>query len=80
MALNTRSCTQTPTDGAVARVAIGAGVLATTGRGLHVTTAGNIVGQLTGETVDVTENFEVGMFPHNFKSITSATAVGFILL
>lgn len=78
--LNTRMAKEsTPTDPSVSRTAIsgGAQTLNPTARAVHVTTAGNIVGKLIGETADVTETFEVGWHPCAFRTVTSATAVGF---
>lgn len=78
--LNKRMAQQsTPTDPSTKRTAIsgGAQTLDPTARGVHVTTAGNIVGKLIEETVDITENFEVGWHPCAFRTVTSATAVGF---
>lgn len=61
--------------------ALGAlGVLPIPGRFVLVSTAGNIVGQLLEDTGDVTYLVPVGMTPLAFKSITSATAVGFVIL
>lgn len=61
--------------------ALGAlGVLPTSGRYVLVSTAGNIVGQLLEDSSNVTYIVPVGMWPLAFKSITSATAVGFVIL
>lgn len=61
--------------------ALGAlGLLATPGRFVCIGTAGNIVGQLIEDTVDVTYVLPVGVWPLAFKSVTSATAAGFIIL
>lgn len=70
---------QTPSDPSVKRTAISgsAQTLNPTARGVHIKTAGEIVGKLIGETQDVTEYFEVGWHPCAFKTVTSATAVGF---
>lgn len=62
------------TGGALASLSGG-----THGRYVCISTAGNIVGQLYGETVDQTYVIPVGVWPMAFKSVTSSTAVGFIL-
>ncbi len=85
MSTNVRMAKEsTPTDPVVRRIALtgGAqlGAASESARGFHCTGAGNIVGQLIGETIDVTETFEAGtIFPYAFKSITSSTATGFLL-
>jgi hypothetical protein len=83
MAQNKRmATTMNPLDPGVANGgALGAlGVLAIPGRYVLIGTAGNIVGQMLEDTGDVTYVFPVGMWPAAFKSVTSATAAGFIIL
>lgn len=79
--VNKRNATEmTPCDSSVKRTALtgSAQALSTSGRAIHIKTAGNIVGQLLEESVDVTEDYEIGWHCVAFKSITSSTAVGFI--
>lgn len=61
-------------------VAIGAGTLPEDSRYVLIGTAGNIVGRLVGDTGDVTYVLPVGLHKMAFRSVTSATAVGFFLI
>ncbi len=61
-------------------VAIGAVNLAEDSRWVLIGTAGNIVGRLVGDTADVTYVIPVGLWKMAFRSVTSATAVGFFLI
>jgi hypothetical protein len=61
-------------------VAIGAGTLAEDSRYVLIGTAGNIVGKLIGDAADVTYVLPVGLHKMAFRSVTSATAVGFFLI
>jgi hypothetical protein len=77
--MNRRMAAPAATDPSVKRIAItgSAQSLDPSSRAVHITTAGNIVGKLLEESADVTETFEVGWHILAFKSVTSATAVGF---
>jgi hypothetical protein len=59
----------------------GAQTLDPTGRGVHVTGDGNIIGKLIEDTADRTFSGLIAgsVYPYCFKSITSATATGLIL-
>ena len=67
--------------GAVKSTAISATTYDPTGRGIYVTGAGEIVGKLLEDSADRTfSGLIVGtIYPLCFKSITSATATGFVL-
>lgn len=83
MALNDRNATgMTPTDSAIGAIAIvgGAQALATTGRALEVTVAGNIsFTLLDGSTMTLT-GVTVGTHSWTVKSIQSCTLSGYVLL
>lgn len=74
------NCNDTSNSARGPSVAIGAGTLAEDSRYVLVGTAGNIVGKLVGDTADVTYVLPVGLHKMAFRSVTSATAVGFFLM
>jgi hypothetical protein len=74
------SLTSRGDDPAVGCVAIAPGVLATTGRGLFITTAGAITFVMQDGSTMALASIPVGVYNFTVRSITSAAAVGFVLL
>ncbi len=80
--LNDRMTAQTPTDPAVAGVAItgSAQTFSPTGRAILVTTAGTVTGKLIRDTADVAYILPVGIWPLAFRSITSVSSLAGVIL
>jgi hypothetical protein len=80
--LNTRMTNMTPTDPAVAGVAItgSAQTFNPTGRAILVSTAGSFTGKLIADSADVTYTLPLGIWPLAIKSITSVSSLAGVVL